>query len=299
MSSKAYLASDEISERQYVSTPYQSAWADITRSDRWLVRSLLLTLCSLVPVLNWCICGFAARWGREVCLGINRRLPSSIVDDDTFISGAKIWLVKLCWGLGLALLGYFLLMIPIAGPILVCLLALVYLVATPLFGFQVALSSKLSCGFTGTKRAFMLLYKKPIKTLGSTLSPALVVGLIAGLLNVILGAVFVVLVASSAFGVISNLISEFFSGTDWSTLFTTFLNNFDSIYTVGAYAFFILYFISKFAWVVSNLWIYRSLGHLIARESPEWLDEEELVDTTCLEESDTKPEPYIPLKEVV
>ena len=301
MSSKANLTSDEISERQYVSTPYQSGWADVTRSKHWFLRSFLLTFCSLVPILNWCICGFAARWGREICLGVNRRLPSTIVDDDTFITGAKIWFVNLCWGILLVLLAWLFLMIPVAGPILVCLEALIYVFVSPLLNFQVALSSKFSTGFTGISRAFSLLCKKPIKTLGSTFSPVLVVNLIVCLFNAIVGGVLLVLVASSLISVIGDfipqLISGFFAGNDLNSIINTFLENFDSIYTVAAYAFFILYFIFKLAGVIANLWTYRSIGHLIAREAPEWTKEEGLVDKSCLANTSADVEPYIPLKE--
>ena len=303
MSSKDCLTSDEISERQYVTTPYQSGWADVTRSKHWFVRSLLLTLCSLVPVLNWCICGFAARWGREICLGVNRRLPSTIVSDDTFISGAKIWFVNLCWGIVLVAIACLLFLIPIAGPVLVCLLFLVYVFVAPLVNFQVALSSKFKTGFTGIGRAFTLLWKKPAKTLGSTFSPVLVVNLIMGVFNVVVGGALLVLVASSLIGVFSdlasNFVSGFFSGADLSTVVETFLNDFDSVYTVGVYAFFILYFIFKLAGVIANLWTYRSVGHLIAREAPEWLKEEGLVDTSCVEGSSAGIKPYIPLRETV
>lgn len=302
MANKTSLTSDEISERQYVTTPYQSGLADVTRSKRWFVRSLLLTLCSLVPVLNWCIGGFAARWGREICLGINRRLPSTIVDDDTFISGAKIWFVNLCWGIALGLIAWLLLLIPVVGPILACLIFLIYVFVSPLLNFQVALSSKFTTGFTGVSRAFTLLWKKPIKTLGSTFSPVLVVNLIVGVFNTIVGGILLILVASSLIGaavdLIPQVVSGLFSGTDLSTIIDTIINNFDSIYTVGAYGFFILYFIFKFAGVVANLWTYRSVGHLIAREAPEWLEEEGLVDTTCIDESSTDIKPYIPLKEI-
>ena len=301
MSTKTNLTSDEISERQYVATPYQSGWADVTRSKRWFLRSLLLTFCSLVPILNWCICGFAARWGREICLGVNRRLPSTIVDDDTFITGAKIWFVNLGWGILLALLAWLFLMIPVAGPILICLMALIYVFVSPLLNFQVALSSKFSTGFTGINRAFSLLFKKPVKTLGSTFSPVLVINLIVCLFNAIVGGVLLVLVASSLISVIGDfipqLISGFLSGNDLTTIVNTFLENFDSIYTVAAYSFFILYFIFKLAGVIANLWTYRSIGHLIAREAPEWLAEEGLVDTTCLGEAKTSVKPYIPLSE--
>ena len=302
MSSKTSLTSDEISERQYIATPYQSGWADVVKSKRWFVRSLLLTLCSLVPILNWCICGFAARWGREVCLGVNRRLPSTIVSDDTFISGAKIWFVNLCWGIVLALAVWLLLLIPIAGPVLVAIALLVYVFVAPLLNFQVALSSKFSTGFTGVGRAFSLLWKKPIKTLGSTFSPVLVINLIVGLFSAIVGAILLALVAGSVVSVISdlvsNLVSAFSSGRDFSSAFNAFLDDFDSVFTMSAYAFFILYFIFKLAGVIANLWTYRSIGHLIAREAPEWMSEEGLVDTTCLGDDNTNIKPYIPLSEI-
>ncbi len=303
MSTKAKLTSDEISERQYVTTPYQSGLADVTRSKRWFVRSLLLTLCSLVPILNWCICGFSARWGREICLGVNRRMPSTIVDDDTFITGAKIWFMNLCWVILLALVAWLLLMIPVAGPILVFLMALVYVFVAPLLNFQVALSSKFATGFTGVSRAFTLLGKKPIKTLGSTFSPVLVVNLIVCLFDAIVGGALLTFVASSLISVIGDfipqLISGFLTGKDLTTIINTFLANFDSIYTFSACAVSILYFIYKLAGVIANLWTYRSIGHMIAREAPEWLKEEDLVDTTCVEASGEDIKPYIPLGEVV
>lgn len=298
MSSKPCLTSDEINESQYVTTPYQSGWADVTRSEHWFVRSLLLTLCSLVPILNWCIGGFATRWGRELCLGVNRRLPSTIVDDDTFISGAKIWFVNLCWVLVLALAAWLFLLIPVAGPILVALMIVAYVFVSPLLNFQVALSSKFTAGFTGVGRAFSLLFKKPIKTLGSTFAPVLVVNVIVGVFNVVVGGVLLVLVASSLISVVSeflsNFTSTFFSGGDWQALITTFLTDFDSVFTVSAYAFFVLYFIFKLAGVIANLWTYRSIGHFIAREGAEWLTEEELVDTSCLEAPASVVQPYIP-----
>ncbi len=302
MATEMCLKSDEISERQYVTTPYQSGWADVTKSKRWFVRSLLLTLCSLVPILNWCIGGFAARWGREVCLGVNRRLPSTIVDDDTFISGAKIWFVNLCWWIVLALAIWLLFMIPIAGPILAFLLILAYIFISPLLNFQVALSSKFSTGFTGVSRAFSLLFKKPVKTLGSSFSPVLVVNLIVCLFNLIVGGALIALFASSVVSVISQFVpqlaSGILSGQDSSTLINTFLQDFDSIFTVSAYAFFILYFIFNLAGVIANLWTYRSIGHLIAREAPEWLEVDGLVDASCIEDSKSAIKSYIPLSEV-
>ncbi len=266
------------------------------------MRSLLLTLCSLVPILNWCICGFAARWGREICLGVNRRLPSTIVSDDTFISGAKIWLVNLCWVLGLVLVGCLLWMIPVAGPILVCLLFFVYVFVAPLLNFQVALSSKLVVGFTGVRRAFLLLGKKPIKTLGATFAPVLVVNLIVGVLDSVVGGALLTAVASSLVNILSSyassFVSGFFTGADLSSVLMAFLNELDGVYTVGVYGFFFLYFIFKLAGVIANLWTYRAIGHLIAREAPEWLKEEELVDASCVEGSAADIKPYVPMAEV-
>ncbi len=83
------------------------------------------------------------------------------------------------------------------------------------------------------------------------------------------------------------------------TLIESFFNNIDGIFTFTTYAFFVLYFIFKLAGVFANLWTYRSVGHLIAREAPEWLEEEGLVDTSCIEVSETGVKPYIPLKDVI
>ena len=67
------LKSDNINEGQYVSSAFSAGWADISNSKGWFSKGLLLALCSIVPVLHWVVEGFSARWGREICLGVNRR----------------------------------------------------------------------------------------------------------------------------------------------------------------------------------------------------------------------------------
>ncbi len=129
------------------------------------------------------------------------------------------------------------------------------------------------------------------------------VGLIACLLNVIIGGIFLILIASSSISVFSDFISQavpgFFSGADLSALFETFLNDIESIYIVSVCVLFALYFIFKFAGVVASLWTYRSIGHLIAREAPEWLKEEGFVDASCIGKINANDvEPYVPMREV-
>ena len=293
------LVSDEIDERQYVVSPFGSGWADTSNSKGWFARSLLLALCSLVPILDWVVKGFSARWGREVCLGVNRRLPSSILDDDTFIAGAKIWLVDFIYGIVFVVASWLLLKIPIVGPILIALGVLAYVLFSPLLNFQVALSGKISVGFSGIGRAFTLFIKKPIKTLAATFAPFFVVNLIALLCSLVCGGISLVLLASSAMNSLTNLFSGFTRGANWLDLINTFVSDFIGIYTAAMYVVFVIMFFFKLAGVISNIWMYRSVGHLVAREAPEWLTVPNLVDSTNVDAPNGVVDPYIPLKNLV
>lgn len=300
--------SDNIDEKQYTASPFSSGWADIEHSKGWFPRSLLLGLCAIVPVLRWVVSGFAVRWGREICLGINRRLPTSIFEEGTFLTGAKIWVVDLIYCIALFTISCILFLVPIIGPIIIVLGWFAFFIISPLLSFQVGLSGKISAGFSGIARSFKLIAKAPIKTLASTLGPSFILEAVVGVVAAVFMAIMFLIIAgttaTSLVGLLGGLLgdsssySHSFSG---STLFgyspvaagsviTTLLAAFTSsmiVLVIIGYAF-------SVAAALAEVWMNRSLGHLIARVAPEWLSVPGLVDLSNVRSSDGVVRPYVP-----
>ena len=303
--------SDNIDEKQYTASPFSSGWADVEHSKGWFPRSLLLGLCAIVPVLRWVVSGFAVRWGREICLGINRRLPTSIFEEGTFLTGAKIWVVDLIYCIALFTISCILFLVPIIGPIIIVLGWFAFFIISPLLSFQVGLSGKISAGFSGIARSFKLIAKAPIKTLASTLGPSFIleaaVGVVAAVFMAIMFLIIAGTTATSLVGLLGGLLgdsssySHSFSG---STLFgytllgssstgsviSTLLAAFTSsmiVLVIISYAF-------SVAAALAEVWMNRSLGHLIARVAPEWLSVPGLVDLSNVRSSDGVVRPYVP-----
>ncbi len=307
------LNSDNIDESQYISSPFSSGWADVENSKGWFPRSLLLGLCGLIPVLRWIVSGFAVRWGREICLGVNRRLPTSIFEEGAFLTGAKIWLVDAIYCIALFVLACILFLVPIIGPIIIVLGCFAYALISPLLSFQVGLSGKISAGFSGIGRSFKLLAKAPIKTLASTLGPAFIVESIVAVITALFFAIMFLIVAgataTSLVGLFSGMLgnstlqSMSHSGSTFlgvnpfspmsvgsssviSTLLAAFTSSMIVLVIIG-YAF-------SVAAALAEVWMNRSLGHLIARVAPEWLIVPDLVDMSNIRSADGVVRPYVP-----
>ena len=303
--------SDNIDEKQYTASSFSSGWADIEHSKGWFPRSLLLGLCAIVPVLRWVVSGFAVRWGREICLGINRRLPTSIFEEGTFLTGAKIWVVDLIYCIALFTISCILFLVPIIGPIIIVLGWFAFFIISPLLSFQVGLSGKISAGFSGIARSFKLIAKAPIKTLASTLGPSFILEAVVGVVAAVFGAIMFLIIAgttaTSLVGLLGGLLGDsssyshsfsgtpmfgytFFNSSSTGSVISTLLAAFTSsmiVLVIISYAF-------SVAAALAEVWMNRSLGHLIARVAPEWLSVPGLVDLSNVRSSDGVVRPYVP-----
>ncbi len=289
------IRSDNVDNKQYVASAFGSGWADISNSEGWFVRSLLLALCSLVPILSWVVTGFAARWGREVCIGVNRRLPQSIFEQGTFVTGAKIFVVNLLYGLIFFAAFFIFMLIPILGPIVwVCALILFGFIS-PLLDIQVGLSGKISAGFTGLGRAFKLLSDKPLKTLITTVAPSLVANGVVFVITAAIGGIIFLIMCGTALGSVAG--TALISSGNSAYLINSGLANLAGIFTGSIFLLYIIWFIFQIAGAVSTVWTYRSIGHFIAREAPEWLAVPELVDVSNIDVSSGTFKPFIPFQE--
>ena len=294
--------SDAIDDKQYTASPFGSAWADISNSKNWFGRALLLGLCSIVPVLRWVVWGYANRWGREVCLGINRRMPESIFEEGTFATGAKIFVCELAYSAIFFAAFFLLMLIPVLGGIVFALAFAVYIFVSPLLDFQIGLSGKISAGFTGIGRAFKLIKKTPVKTLVSTMGPALIV-------EALVGFVFLVILCALLLAFSHSIVTDSFQLALSSASYSPKASNnaalmansiFGAIAGLGV-AVFLLYVVFWFACCVagalSSVWSARAIGHLVSREGTEWLQVAGLVDLSNTDlPPNSVPTPFVPFQ---
>lgn len=289
------IKSDNIDNKQYVASAFGSGWSDISNSKGWFVRSLLLGLCSLVPILRWIVGGYASRWGREICLGVNRRLPENIFEDGTFVTGAKIWVVNFLYILGFACTFFIFMLIPILGPIIWICAVVAYSFISPLLDFQVALSGKISAGFTGLGRTFKLVADKPLKTLITTVAPSVITSGIVGLVSSIIGGIIFLIMCSGALGSFTSTALMYSGNT--SHIINSGISSIAGVLTGSMILLYLIWFVLQIAGAVSNIWTYRAIGHFIAREAPEWLAVPGLVDVSTIDVSSGTFKPFVPFQE--
>ena len=293
--------SDAIDDKQYTASPFGSAWADISNSKNWFGRALLLGLCSIVPVLRWVVWGYANRWGREVCLGINRRMPESIFEEGTFATGAKIFVCELAYSAIFFAAFFLLMLIPVLGGIVFALAFAVYIFVSPLLDFQIGLSGKISAGFTGIGRAFKLIKKTPVKTLVSTMGPALIVEALVGFVFLVILCALLLAFSHSIVTDLSQLLSSASYSHKASNNATLMANSiFGAIAGLGV-SVFLLYVVFLFACCVggalSSVWSARAIGHLVSREGTEWLQVAGLVDLSNTDlPPNSVPTPFVPFR---
>ena len=294
--------SDAIDDKQYTASPFGSAWADISNSKNWFGRALLLGLCSIVPVLRWVVWGYANRWGREVCLGINRRMPESIFEEGTFVTGAKIFVCELAYSAIFFAAFFLLMLIPVLGGIVFALAFAVYIFVSPLLDFQIGLSGKISAGFSGIGRAFKLIKKTPVKTLVSTMGPALIVEALVGFVFLVILCALLLAFSHSIVTDSSQLVLSSASYSPKASNNAALIANSigGAIAGLGV-AVFLLYVVFWFACCVagalSSVWSARAIGHLVSREGTEWLQVAGLVDLSNTDlPPNSVPTPFVPFQ---
>lgn len=288
--------SDPIDENQYVAPPFSSGFADIINSKGWFVRSVLLALCGLVPILDWVIAGFAVRWGREVCIGVNRRLPVAIFDNRTFSTGAKVWLVGFLYTIILVCLFFLCMVIPVLGPILFIIIYIGCCLILPLLIFQVGLTGKISAGFSGIARALKLFKKAPVKTIAATIVPSF---LLDCLLSFFVGVFSIAISLGFGGSLTASSISYLSQLTPSTSISDAPVNLISSLMgLIGSFivVFIIVWALSKIISAVSTIWTYRAIGHLVAREAPEWMTTPNVMD---YEQSrgEVTGTPFVPFKD--
>ena len=291
----ASTTSDQIDMRQYVASPLDCGFSDVVHSKGWVKRSILLALCGLIPILDWVVAGFSARWGREVCVGSNKRLPMAIFDNRSFSTGAKIWFAGILWSILLAIAFVLCMYIPFVGVIIFVLLMVAYYIVSPLLTFQVGLTGRISSAFTGFGKAWRLFKKAPVATLAATIAPRCI---LSAILSGISGA-FLFASALGFGGSLTKASLQFLSKATAKTSLSAAPANLLSALTGFIASCFVICLIIWLLWLfvhaVATVWTYRSIGHLIAQEAPEWMTTPGYMDYE-MSRGEVIAEPFVPFR---
>lgn len=238
-----------------------AAWSDITSSQGWFKKILLLGLIMCVPILNFYVIGYCMRWARQLVLGKIESMPQRIFEEGNFSQGfyGFVWLfvLSLVCGIASSIISW----VPLLGAIA----AICILIFQKLFGMvgimRVAISKQLGSGFDISED-----WRALTKNFGSLFCAAILPQLI------MVGVVFVVVVIM-AFMLVALAGASAFQYAPYS---------YGGIYDVGfAFAmismllamipaFLICYVVICMVGALVSVWAYRAVGHYVARELPEW-----------------------------
>ena len=248
-----------------------AAWHDITSSPGWVKRVLLLMVMNCVPVLNFFAKGYNLQWGAQAARGDVQPLPRGVFGKKTFLAGVLFAVINLLGGIASAVL-YALNLIPLVGFIAA-------LVADLFVGAFLSLAAVRMMLYRSFGEAFELseLCAKYKKSLGSLFAAACVPGIIVGVafflvVTVVLVVMVLVSMAGSSgyygYGYDSSSLMYYLRGFGYDPVGSLFALL--SVFGVLTLVLAALYF---FANGLAEIWSMRAVGHWVARNAPDWVEE--------------------------
>ena len=264
-----------------------AAWRDISGSEGWLKRILLLCLINCVPVLNFGVQGYSVRWASELSFGKRAPLPKAVFEKGTMAVGFFAMLVRLglVFALGIAGFAAWMLVSSLVGmvsPIAAGVVGIVLLVALwvfEMFFFNPAVDASvirmsvvgsLDSGFE-LKRVWAAFMTSKGGLIAASIVPRLIVGLIVGALITL-----VMLVGGSVAGIGLNTVA----GGNMAHLQDYMAHNPQVAVQVtsrlggGFMLLSILVSLITVAFATfATLFTDRAVGHWVARTAPEWANE--------------------------
>lgn len=247
-----------------------AAWRDITSSAGWIKRMLLLAIMNCVPVLNFFVAGYSAKWGANVASGVREPLPTGNFTKHTFIVGVFISLLNIL--MIIANIWLFVLnFIPLIGFIIVFIVNLFASAFFALAVMRMTIRRKLGAAFDLSE--IMKRYKTRV---GSLVASAVVPGIITTIVFALV-AMLILLICS---GIAMRGIGMY-GGSSYSSMMYMFADM--SYNPVGAaialvsalgVVIFILVALYLFLDAFANVWSMRAVGHWVSQNAPQWADDE-------------------------
>ncbi len=241
------------------------AWHDITSSPGWVKRVLLLMVMNCVPVLNFFVQGYNLQWGAQAARGDAQPLSRGTFGKKTFLAGLLFAVINLLGGIaGVVLLA--LNIIPFVGFVIVG-------IANLLISTFVSLAAMRMMVYRSFGEAFELseLCAKFKKKLGSLFAAACVPGIVVGvLLFLIMTLVMAILILASMASGSAGYYGYGYGVSSFAYDPVGFMFVFLSMF--GGVMLFV-FVLALFAYGFADLWSMRAVGHWVARNAPEWVEE--------------------------
>lgn len=237
-----------------------AAWKDMTSSEGWFKKVLLLGLIMCVPILNFYVYGYCMRWARQLVLGKIEPMPKKIFEEGNFSQGfyALVWtlVVGLVVGIAGAIVGW----VPFLGFLVTICLSLFTTMFSMMGVMRLAISKNLGRAFDIKEdwRGFT-------KNFGSLFGAAVVPNLIIGAIIILLMMIVMFVIFGFAFQ--AGLGAGAYASGYYSTSY--FLQILASLFVMLP-LFLVIAYICGVLYAVAYLWTYRAVGHYVARELPEW-----------------------------
>lgn len=152
------------------------AWDDITESEGWAKRILLLGLVNLVPVLNFFVQGFAMQWARQLPIDKVEGMPAKIFRDGAFVQGFYGFVITLVVGVVSAIVAGVFGFVPVLGALVGVAASLLLSVFRVLATMRVAIAQNLVPGFDVKALWGAVFTNRFGKLFCATLLPGIIVG---------------------------------------------------------------------------------------------------------------------------
>ncbi len=152
------------------------AWDDITESEGWAKRILLLGLVNLVPVLNFFVQGFAMQWARQLPIDKVEGMPAKIFRDGAFVQGFYGFVITLVVGVVSAIVAGVFGFVPVLGALVGVAASLLLSMFRVLATMRVAIAQSLAPGFDVKALWGAVFTNRFGKLFCATLLPGIIVG---------------------------------------------------------------------------------------------------------------------------
>lgn len=152
------------------------AWDDITESEGWAKRILLLGLVNLVPVLNFFVQGFAMQWARQLPIDKVEGMPAKIFRDGAFVQGFYGFVITLVVGVVSAIVAGVFGFVPVLGALVGVAASLLLSMFRVLATMRVAIAQNLAPGFDVKALWGAVFTNRFGKLFCATLLPGIIVG---------------------------------------------------------------------------------------------------------------------------
>ena len=250
------------------------AWDDITESEGWVKRILLLGLVNMVPILNFFVEGFAMQWARQLPLDKVEGMPTKIFRDGAFLQGFYAFVVALVVGIVSSVVAGVLGFVPVLGALAGLAVALLLSMFKTLSVMRIAISQNLSSGFD-VKAIWKALFTNRFgKLFCATLLPGIIVGaasaFVCGSVLVVFGLNSITSLADSIqyaqqmeqMAQMNPMMQMFGYGNPWPSVLGQ---------AMGLVPlFFVVYLIAMFLAALSTVLTLRATSHYVTRYQHDW-----------------------------